>query len=167
MTQNAVSKKNKRNSQQDESSGEKDEYYPDFNQLKKVGLPVEKKRVTTGSWSIQETKIYLKFLEDYTEDFSSETLRRKLTVFHRLSKALRKRTPDQCRSHHQKLQNKFNNDLDAIINFVRGKLSRLREAQDDEPCKGKALTATATQIMSIEDDGVTVEWSSIMGWSGF
>lgn len=54
----------------------------------------------------------------------SEAARRKTTVFNRLSKVLRKRTPDQCRSHHQKLQNKFRNDLDAIIDYVAKKIEK-------------------------------------------
>jgi hypothetical protein len=50
-----------------------------------------------------------------TEDFLSEKTRRKKKVFYRLSKILKKRTPDQCRSHHQKLQLRYKDDLMAII----------------------------------------------------
>lgn len=72
-------------------------------------------RVITGSWSLEENKVYLEFLRNYKKDFDNEVSRRKSTVFNRLSKALRKRTPDQCRSHHQKLQNRFKNNIDLII----------------------------------------------------
>jgi hypothetical protein len=82
------------------------------------------KRVTIGSWGAEENRIYLGFLESYKDDFEDEAARRRTTVFNRLSKALRKRTPDQCRSHHQKLQNRFKNNLDRIIEFVRSKIKR-------------------------------------------
>lgn len=52
----------------------------------------------------------------------SETSRRKSKVFYRLSKILKRRTPDQCRSHHQKLQLKYKEDLNAIINEVERKV---------------------------------------------
>jgi len=80
--------------------------------------------VQHGSWSLQENRIYLDFLSKCRRDFSSEEARRKSVVFNRLSKELHKRTPDQCRSHHQKLQNRFNNDIDRIVDFVQRKIKR-------------------------------------------
>lgn len=52
-------------------------------------------------------------------------------MFNRLSKELHRRTPDQCRSHHQKLQNRFSNDIDRIIDFVQRKIRR-RTTQTEE-----------------------------------
>lgn len=89
-----------------------------------MALPMEGRRVQHGSWSLQENRIYLDFLSKYRRDFSSEEARRKSVVFNRLSKELHKRTPDQCRSHHQKLQNRFHNDIDRIIDFVQRKIKR-------------------------------------------
>ena len=91
-------------------------------------------------------------------------MRRKLTVFNRLSKALRKRTPDQCRSHHQKLQNKFNNDLDQIIDYVRKKLGKMLEAEAEEDAKLKAQAATGTHDYDIEDDGLVVDFPTLFWW---
>ena len=34
-----------------------------------VGLPVDMSRVTIGSWSLEENKIYLDFLKSYKKDF--------------------------------------------------------------------------------------------------
>jgi len=45
-------------------------------------------------------------------------------VFYRLSKIIKKRTPDQCRSHHQKLQLKYRDDLYSIMNEVQKKIQR-------------------------------------------
>ena len=68
--------------------------------------------------------MYLRFLIDNRSDFTSEAERRKKKVFYRLSKILRKRTPDQCRSHHQKLQMKFEEKIDKIIECMKIKLER-------------------------------------------
>jgi len=59
-----------------------------------------------------------------TRDFLTEKTRRKTKVFYRLSKIMRKRTPDQCRSHHQKLQLKYDDDLYAIMNEVQRKIQK-------------------------------------------
>lgn len=45
-------------------------------------------------------------------------------MFYRLSKILKRRTPDQCRSHHQKLQLKFKDDLKAIMSEVQKKIQK-------------------------------------------
>jgi len=57
-------------------------------------------------------------------DFLTEKSRRKTKVFFRLSKILKKRTPDQCRSHHQKLQLKYKDDLYSIIGEVHKKIQK-------------------------------------------
>ncbi len=41
-----------------------------------------------------------------------------------MSKILKKRTPDQCRSHHQKLQIKCQNDLASIMREVNQKIKK-------------------------------------------
>jgi len=57
-------------------------------------------------------------------DFLTEKERRRCKVFFRLSQILKRRTPDQCRSHHQKLQLKFNDDLPTIMNEVNKKIQK-------------------------------------------
>jgi hypothetical protein len=56
--------------------------------------------------------------------FASESSRRRNKVFYLLSKILKKRTGDQCRSHHQKLQIKFKDDLQSIISEVYRKIQK-------------------------------------------
>ena len=63
-------------------------------------------------------------MADNYSDFMAERNRRKSKVFFRLSKILKKRTPDQCRSHHQKLQIKFKDDLPTIMNEVYKKIQK-------------------------------------------
>ncbi len=78
-------------------------FEPEPHQLKKLGFAKNKNKLTAGSWSPQENRIYLEFLMNYQEDFKTEEMRRKNKVFYKISKLLKRRTPDQCRSHHQKL----------------------------------------------------------------
>ena len=111
------------------------------------------KRVTIGSWALEENRIYLNFLESYKKDFENEVSRRKSTVFNRLSKALRKRTPDQCRSHHQKLQNRFHNNIEAIIDFVKGKIGKQLLDSEDKTLKTyQSLKPTTTGTLDFEED---------------
>ena len=113
------------------------------------------KRVITGSWSLEENQIYLNFLESYRKDFENEIARRKTTVFNRLSKALRKRTPDQCRSHHQKLQNRFNNEISTIIDFVKGKIAKQILESDDKVLQNfNAIRPTTTGTLEFEEDDI-------------
>lgn len=71
-----------------------------------------------------ENQIYLKFMMENINDFMTEKARRTTKVFYRLSKILKRRTPDQCRSHHQKLQMKYQDDLNGIMQEVLRKIQR-------------------------------------------
>ena len=92
--------------------------------MKKLGIKVNKKRIQTGGWSAAENQTYLNFMIDNINDFVSEKSRRNSKVFYRLSKILKRRTPDQCRSHHQKLQMKYHEDLNSIIDEVFRKIQK-------------------------------------------
>ena len=124
------------------------------------------KRVTIGSWSLDENRVYLNFLESYRKDFDSEIARRKSTVFNRLSKALRKRTPDQCRSHHQKLQNRFHNNIQSIVDFVKSKIAKqILETEDKTVKPYLALKMTATGTMDLEEDEpLEIDLAEVMVW---
>jgi hypothetical protein len=50
-------------------------------------------------------------------------MRRKTRVFYRISKLLKKRTPDQCRSHHQKLLTKKKGSIQFVIKELESKTS--------------------------------------------
>jgi hypothetical protein len=87
-------------------------------------LKPSKNKIKTGGWSARENHIYLSFMMQNTQDFMTEKSRRKTKVFYRLSKVMQKRTPDQCRSHHQKLQLKFHDNLYAIMSEVKRKIQK-------------------------------------------
>ena len=84
-------------------------------------MAVEKKRVMSGSWTHDETRLYMNFLDHYRKKFGCEEKRRKCTIFNRLSEAINTRTPDQCRSHHQKMQLKYGS-LESIVDSLRQRL---------------------------------------------
>jgi hypothetical protein len=89
-----------------------------------MGFKPSKSKITVGEWNYQENQIYLQFMIENINDFLTEKSRRKTKVFFRLSKILKKRTPDQCRSHHQKLQLKYKDDLYSIIGEVHKKIQK-------------------------------------------
>ena len=89
-----------------------------------MGFKPSKSKITVGEWNYQENQIYLQFMIENINDFLTEKSRRKTKVFFRLSKILKKRTPDQCRSHHQKLQLKYKDDLYSIIGEVHKKIKK-------------------------------------------
>ena len=89
-----------------------------------MGLKPNKKKLRIGAWTTQENQIYLNFILQNIPDFASEKDRRSSKVFHRLSKILKKRTPDQCRSHHQKLQMKHGDNIQAIIEEIKRKIQK-------------------------------------------
>ena len=56
-------------------------------------------------WSPQEDTVYIQFMLENMRSFESENLRRTGKVFMQLSKIMEAtRTPNQCKSHHQKMQ---------------------------------------------------------------
>lgn len=59
---------------------------------------------------------------DHFETFLNEQIIRKGEVFYSMSNILRKRTPDQCRRHHQRLQLRCHDDLQAILKEVKLKI---------------------------------------------
>jgi hypothetical protein len=62
------------------------------------------------------------------DSFNSEAQRRMGRVFCQMSEALnRKRTPDQCRSHHQKLLGNCRT-VAAVVTYLRAKIKESEEA---------------------------------------
>lgn len=57
-----------------------------------------------GRWSYQERREYYVFLKIYSQFFVSKEHRRNDKVFRMMANHVQTRTPDQCRTHHQKLE---------------------------------------------------------------
>lgn len=60
-----------------------------------------------GHWLPEENASYLSFLESFELSFKAKGLRRRDKVFKAMAKAIRSRDPEQCRSHHQKMEKKY------------------------------------------------------------
>ena len=77
-----------------------------------------KKDCKEGQWSIEENRLYLEFLEANKALFLTHEERKRHRVFEKISHYLKnKRSPRQCRSHHQKImkQSKPNSSIESAI----------------------------------------------------
>ena len=62
------------------------------------------KKINYGTWNKKENQQYEKFLLKHIKIFSDDILiRRKKKIHVLMSKSIKTRTPEQCRSHHQKM----------------------------------------------------------------
>ena len=57
----------------------------------------------SGHWNLDESQRYYVFLTLNRKNFEKKGLRRSQKIFKEMSKFIRTRTADQCRSHHQKM----------------------------------------------------------------
>ena len=71
-------------------------------------------KTLSGLWTEMEKIKYITFIASNTEMVSDRLTRRKKKVFEKMSRAIKTRTPTQCRSHHQKCMKRFHT-LDRII----------------------------------------------------
>ncbi len=62
--------------------------------------------VKQGHWSAYERERYHLFLEAYHTHFEQRHLRRLAKIFKLMAGFIGTRAPDQCRSHHQKMEKK-------------------------------------------------------------
>ena len=71
-------------------------------------------------------KGYLKFITRFEAHFRDKPIRKKKKIFHRMSNFIKSRTAEQCRSHHQKLEMKYDTH-DKIIEFISSEIARIIE----------------------------------------
>ena len=84
----------------------------------------------TGHWTFEESTRYFIFLTIYQENFGKKSLRRSEKIFKEMSRFIKTRTADQCRSHHQKMEKKCLT-LTKILVFLENSYSltpNLRES---------------------------------------
>ena len=67
-----------------------------------------------GLWNSIEQAAYIKFLKEKKPEMDVSTLRRSHKIFILMSKEVKTRSADQCRSHHQKII-KYHNTVDEAI----------------------------------------------------
>ena len=76
-----------------------------------------------GHWSNEENKKYHWFLEIYHNHFIRKEMRRLDKIFKTMATFIGSREAEQCRSHHQKMEKKYNtfpNILLHLRNFHYG-----------------------------------------------
>jgi len=56
-----------------------------------------------GKWTVSEQKCYIKFIQANMEEMRCRIKRKSEKVFLQMSKLVKTRSADQCRSHHQKI----------------------------------------------------------------
>lgn len=89
-------------------------------------------------WQLEENAAYMQFLEDNQVLFrGSKNDRRLVKINVLMSMCVGTRSPDQCRSHHQKMM-KYHNDIPTIIHYIRG-LIELSPIQVLRPVKLEAV----------------------------
>lgn len=67
---------------------------------------IKKERVSLsgkGKWTNEEQMAYIQFIEDNLAEMETKLMRKSRKVFLNMSKLVKTRTADQCRSHHQKI----------------------------------------------------------------
>lgn len=144
---------------------EEDNYQPTSQYFRRLHV-LQQNDLSTGVWGLEENQVYLAFIQENRDDFTSEQARRRRKVFYRLSKLLKKRTPDQCRSHHQKLQLKFRDDIDRIIEHLAEELRVKAEELGVQAFTGKVKEAGKTATSEWLDDGagMEIDVSEVMSW---
>jgi hypothetical protein len=70
----------------------------------------------TGKWTIEEQRVYIEFLKKNIEEMRGKVSRKSQKVFLKMSRLIKTRTPDQCRSHHQKIL-MYHSNLEEAIRF--------------------------------------------------
>lgn len=103
-------------------------------------------------------------MEENRIDFETEKNRRRTKIFYRLSKVLKKRTPDQCRSHHQKLQIKYHDNLDLIMEAVKQKIAEQAinyKEKDECSLKQTAEDSDDDQSTLVE---IIVNFNELIAW---
>lgn len=68
---------------------------------------IEERKFATGHWTPRETELYVKYLVRYLGRTNSSKLRKSRKIFKTMSESVGTRSPNQCRSHHQKQLEKY------------------------------------------------------------
>ena len=82
----------------------------------------------TRNWNFQENSLYIEFLKENKRSFEDESTRRSSKIFLEMSLSLRTKSPEQCRTHHQKIMTKYGT-LDMIIAYFTQTIALKEQAK--------------------------------------
>ena len=75
------------------------------------------KQPKISRWTPEENVLYLRFLKHNQDKFTGKCPK-KFLKFERMSFEIESKTPDQCRSHHQKMMMRYK----SVENIIRGRV---------------------------------------------
>jgi hypothetical protein len=121
-----------------------------------------KRKFNKSLWTLQENLKYVEFVQENMGLFdSSKENRRTIKINKLISQYVKTRSPDQCRSHHQKML-KYHHTIAGIIHHVaelQGLLEEEAEGQAKMPVRirKKMLKAEAEEVATPADVSTPVE----------
>lgn len=87
----------------------------------------EKERLQgKGKWTREEQRAYIQFIRENMAEMETKLMRKSRKVFLNMSKLVRTRTADQCRSHHQKIL-LYHKGLEEIVRFYEQESTVMEE----------------------------------------
>ena len=89
-----------------------------------------------GKWTNKQQRIYIKFIEEHREELLTKQARKASKIFKKMSHVVQTRTPDQCRSHHQKLS-QYHHTVDNIINEYKTVFQQRTGTTTEKEIKGQ------------------------------
>ena len=125
-----------------DSSGDEEFVCPYERRRRKDG-----KNLSFKKWSEKENLKYAEFLQKNRKEFADEVKRRSNRVFKKMQKKIKKRTAEQCRTHHQKMLKKFHS-IESIISYF-GKI-RSSSFQGQQEIKEEQLDSDESIQVKLE-----------------
>ena len=101
--------------------------WPSFRELQVGESRKEKERLQgKGKWTREEQRAYIQFIRENMSEMETKLMRKSRKVFLNMSKLVRTRTADQCRSHHQKIL-LYHKSLEEIVRFYEQESTVMEE----------------------------------------
>ena len=118
-------------------------------------------------WTTLENEIYAQALKDLLGEFEEEYLRRTKKVFVLISERIKTKTPDQCRSHHQKMMKHSKSIKNIIKRFLKTpKVEKKPKKVEEEPqSETFDLTPESSKINTERDTFEEDSLTPVMGFS--
>lgn len=87
---------------------------------------------STKNWTLAENGAYVEFLKDNDKVMKDESNRRSSKIFLEMSLFIRTKTPEQCRTHHQKVLGKYESIEKIMSLYLQDQEKRKRETGEQK-----------------------------------
>ena len=123
----------------------RDQNWPSFRELQVGESRKEKERLQgKGKWTREEQRAYIQFIRENMSEMETKLMRKSRKVFLNMSKLVRTRTADQCRSHHQKIL-LYHKSLEEIVRFYEQESTVMEEHDFKKQIKTNADESKESQ----------------------